>query len=174
MERIAEHVPFAQIIYFFIIKSISTSKSLPGNSHSIVRNINTAILLYFFIGLILWHFCPTVCCICNNCREHKFLSLFFDVGLSLYRLHLHMNIFSFFFSLNCILKNYSCFLDGFSKLTKTFYFQNDNSSLSLLFPPISSLLTFEKMLLSIGYLEVFSDVISQGCCRKYWQIISLS
>lgn len=85
MERIAEHVPFAQIIYFFIIKSISTSKSLPGNSHSIVRNINTAILLYFFIGLILWHFCPTVCCICNNCREHKFLSLFFDVGLSLYR-----------------------------------------------------------------------------------------
>lgn len=47
VERITKHVPFAQIIYFFIIKSISTAEILPGNSQSIVRNINTAILLYF-------------------------------------------------------------------------------------------------------------------------------
>lgn len=56
VERITKHVPFAQIIYLFIIKSISTAEILSGNSHSIVRNINTANLLYFFIGLILWYF----------------------------------------------------------------------------------------------------------------------
>lgn len=50
VERITKHVPFAQIITFFIIKSISTAEILPGNLHFIVRNINTANLLYSFMS----------------------------------------------------------------------------------------------------------------------------